>query len=96
MTDLMQGEQTQARPRLRKPEEAFRPPHVPIFWERRGQKVHIGYTYPHSGKVYTTHGNISEDAKRSSDGRTTVTGNKMHLRRMMAAYASEDFTYRGE
>ncbi len=72
---------------------------IPLYWvktDRPDTKRHIGYFYPERNSIATTNGNFSSLTRPSLDGRTTVPENKMHLRREVAAYRTEDFTYYGD
>lgn len=54
--------------------------------EERGKYTHlIGYYYPKYDLITTPKGNPSQP---------TIDGDKMHKKRVHAAYSSADFTYR--
>lgn len=71
---------------------------IPLFWDRKGDKKHIGYYYPAIDKVGTVNGSFSTLNRMGFKGRIPVPEpkNKMHLRRIEAAYKTKDFTYSGQ
>lgn len=78
----------------------IRPLRIPLMWVNpKGHKKHIGYYMPHADQIYTPRGNFSINLRqvcRKPNRPVTEPKNLMHLRRMVAAYESEDYTYRGK
>lgn len=80
------------KPKLTK----LRPDRVSLYWDRKGDKKHIGYYFPGQEIVTTVHGRYSISSRQNLDNKTIDTRNRMHDRRMHAAYSTEDFVYHGE
>lgn len=74
---------------------------IPLYWVNGGngepnRKQHIGYYFPERNIIATSNGNFSTLTRMNPDGRTVDQKNKMHIRRVQAAYSTKDFTYYGD
>jgi hypothetical protein len=80
------------KPRVNRLQE----PRIPLMWECKGRLRHIGYWFPNSNSLVTAKGNPSLKQRMNPRGKVLVNKNKMHDRRMFAAYEAEDYIYHGD